>query len=313
MLYASLALLIGLGLLTVGADRMVVAAARLSRAWGLSPILIGALVIGFGTSAPELLVSGLASARGELALAMGNVVGSNVANLSLVLGTAALIAVLWTRLEVLRREGTLMMAAVLAFGLALVDARLTRLEGVLLLAGMVIAGALVVRWSSSDAAQRLRAAEEVAQLTGGEKMSKAEMAVGLAALVATLLGAEFLVRGATGIAEELELSPAVVGLTIVAIGTSLPELATSIAGARRGQTDLVIGNVVGSNLFNSLGVAGVAGVVGPGTIPTSFRISLLMMVVIAAGAGMMVATGRRLVRAEGVVLLLAFVVFLLTV
>ncbi len=310
---AALALVVGLVLLTAGADRMVVAAVRLSDAWGLSPILIGALVIGFGTSAPELLVSGLAAARGELPLAMGNVVGSNSANLSLVLGTTALITVLRARLEVLRREGILMLVGVVALAVVLADSTAGRLEGAVLLVGMVVALVLVIAWSGSDAAGRLRAAEEVRSFAGAAVASRVELLVGGAALTATLIGAELLVRGATGIAEQFNLSSAVVGLTIVAIGTSLPELATAIAAARRREAELVIGNVVGSNLFNSLGVAGAAIAIGPGTVPASFRTSLVLMVLIAAVAAVLLVTGRRLVRAEGVVLLAAFVVFIVAV
>jgi cation:H+ antiporter len=306
MLPAVLFLLGGLVLLTFAADRFVLAAARLSRALGLSPVLIGALVIGLGTSAPELLVSALASGRGEIDLALGNVVGSNTANLTLVLGSTALVGPVLSHWKTLRREGVLMVSAMLLFTAILWDLGLDRVFGGLLVLSMAGAGILLVRWARKDA----RLGEgPVARVPDEDVRVWVEWAVGAAALGLTLLGAEFLVRGASRLAVELGISPAFVGLVIVSIGTSLPELATAMAAARRSETDLIIGNVLGSNLFNTLMVAGTAGLVGPGSVDPAFRNALLFMLGAGVGAGLFVTTGRRLVRWEGALLLIVFIAF----
>jgi len=306
MLPAVAFLLGGLILLTFAADRFVLAAARLSRALGLSPVLIGALVIGLGTSAPELLVSALASGRGEIDLALGNVVGSNTANLTLVLGSTALVGPVVSHWKTMRREGILMLAAMVGFSVMLWDLELGRLGGGLLVVAMVAAGMLLVRWARKDA----RLGEgPVARVPEEEVRVWFEVAIGVGALALTLLGAEFLVRGASRLAIELGISPAFVGLVIVSVGTSLPELATAMAAARRNETDLIIGNVLGSNLFNTLMVAGTAALVGPGSVDPSFRNAVVFMLAAGAGAGFFVTTGRRLVRWEGAVLLMVFIAF----
>ena len=303
----------GLVLLTAGADRFVLAAARLSRVWGLSPILIGALVVGMGTSAPEFLVSVVAAAGGGLDLAVGNVVGSNVANLSLVLGATALAAPLAGHIRTLRREGLLMAAAVaLLVGLTW-NRSLTTVEGVILLGAMLVAAALLVRWARLDVEDTATVIAGLDEMTydAGRPNPRFEIIVGVVALLATLGGAEMLVRGAQTIARELNLSEGFIGLTVVAFGTSLPELATALAAARRREHDLVVGNLLGSNLFNSLAVAGGAAVVGGGALTAEFSTGLLFMLGVAAFAGILTTTGNKLVRWEGfalIALYLAFVV-----
>ncbi|MDR9450543.1 MAG: calcium/sodium antiporter [Acidimicrobiia bacterium] len=301
----------GLVLLTAGADRFVLAAARLSRIWGLSPILIGALVVGMGTSAPEFLVSVVAAAGGGLDLAVGNVIGSNVANLSLVLGATALVAPLAGQIRTLRREGLLMAAAVaLLVGLTW-DRSLTTIEGVILIGAMLVAAALLVRWARLDVEEVATVIAELDQMTydAGRPNPRFEIIVGITALIATLGGAEMLVRGAQTIARELDLSEGFIGLTVVALGTSLPELATALAAARRREHDLVVGNLLGSNLFNSLAVAGVAAVVGGGALTAGFSTGLLFMLGVAAFAGILTATGNKLVRWEGFALIAVYLAF----
>ena len=298
----------GLLLLALAADRFVLAAARLSKLWGLSPILIGALIVGMGTSAPELLVSALAAAAKESNLAFGNAVGSNVANVTLVLGGTALFAPLAGNLKVLKREGILMLVAVTSLAVVLFDLEVTRIEGLAMLAGMVVAAGLVVRWARTDA--RDLPSESLDEDEDEEKPSPArEITLGCLALGATLLGAEMLVKGGLDLAESLGIGSAFIGMTLVAVGTSLPELATSIAGIRRNEHDLVLGNVLGSNLFNALAVAGVAGAISPSAADPSFRFASVAMVICAALAGFLAFTGRQLVRWEGVVLLLGFAAF----
>lgn len=304
----------GLVLLTAGADRFVLAAARLSRLWGLSPILIGALVVGMGTSAPEFLVSVVAAAGGGLDLAVGNVIGSNVANLSLVLGATALVAPMTGHIRTLRREGLLMLVAVALLAGLTWNGSLTTVEGIILIAAMLVAAALLVRWARVDAADSETVTAELDEMTydAGRPNPRYEIIVGIVALTATLGGAEMLVRGAQIIATELDLSEGFIGLTLVALGTSLPELATVLAAARRRENDLVVGNLLGSNLFNSLAVAGGAAVVGGGALATGFSAGLLFMFGVAAFAGILTATGNKLVRWEGFALLAVYLAFVVT-
>ncbi|MCJ7726097.1 MAG: calcium/sodium antiporter [Acidimicrobiia bacterium] len=309
MLIALLLLLAGLVVLTLAADRFVLSATRVSHVLGLSPILVGALVIGFGTSAPEMLVSALAGARGEIDIAVGNVIGSNTVNLTLVLGMAALVTPLVTRVETIRREGVVMFAAMALTTALLWNLELTRIEAGVLIAGMAAAAYLLIRWARRDPGPPPDLAVDADPSGRDPSFSTGrEVAVGFAALLLTLGGADVLVRGATRLAAELDISSAFVGLVIVSVGTSLPELATALAAARRGQTDLVIGNVVGSNLFNALAVLGVAGLAGPGVVAGRFHGVMVLMMVTAAVAGVLVVTGRRLARWEGAVLLVLFLV-----
>ena len=296
----------GLLLLAFAADRFVLAAARLSRLWGMSPILVGALIVGMGTSAPELLVSALAAAQQELDLAIGNVVGSNVANVTMVLGATSMFAPLAGNLAVLKREGAAMLVAVTILAVMVWDLHVTRVEGLILLGGMIVAGWLVVRWARLDRPSEGTPDEEAAHGPPGIRQGR-EIALGVLSLILTLAGADLLVRGGTVLAAELGVGSAFIGMTLVAVGTSLPELATSIAGIRQGEHAMVLGNVVGSNLFNALAVAGLAAVLGPGTLDPSFRLGAVIMVLAAAVAGFLAVTGRELVRWEGIVLLAGFV------
>jgi len=311
---ASVLVVGGLFLLSVGADRFVLAAARLSRVWGLSPILIGALVVGMGTSAPELLVSVVAAAGGGLDLAVGNIIGSNVANLSLVLGATAMVAPIAGQIRTLQREGLLMLVAVGLFAGLAWNGSLTETEGIILLVGMVVAAGVLIRWARQDAGNAGTMSAGIDDLTHdlGRPNARFELIVGVVALVATLGGAEMLVRGARIVAEELELSEGFVGLSLVALGTSLPELATALAAARRREHDLVIGNLVGSNLFNSLAVAGGAAVLGGGALASGFSTGLVFMLGMAVFAGILTATGNRLVRWEGFALLAVYAAFIIT-
>lgn len=306
---AIVAVVIGLVLLVVAADRLVVSAVRLSQTLGVSAILIGAVVVGLGTSVPELLVSSLAAADGEIDVAMANVVGSNIANVTLVLGSAALLAWIAAPRGIMRREGVLMVVAVSGLSLALWDGELVRYEAGILLFGMLIAIYLLLRWSLRgwEGAEAIDSeVEEI--LAGRARPPWMELLIGVASLALTLFGANLLLGGAVDIAEEVGLSDTFLGL-LLGVGTSLPELATTLASVRRKESDLVIGNVVGSNLFNSLAVAGTAGLVGPGLLQDLGRPALIYMVAVALGAGLLTQSGQRLVRWNGAVLLLAFFAF----
>jgi cation:H+ antiporter len=262
-------ILAGLGLLAVAPDRFVLGSAGLADRYGVSRVLIGAVIIGFGTSAPEMLVSGLAAAGGEPEVGVGNIIGSNMANLGLVIGVAGLVAALRVPGELLRREVPLVIAATVAFAIAVQDG-LTRIEGLVLLAGLAVALVIIVRGASRPAKGAVDAefGVEIDEFLAPEVragLTRLGLDAGLG-LLGTLLGAQLLVTGAIDVADELNLSGGFVGITIAAIGTSLPELVTAVAAARKGEDQLIIGNVLGSNLFNSLAVGGIVGLVGPGVI-----------------------------------------------
>lgn len=307
----------GLAILALAADRFVVAAARLSRRFGVSPVLVGALVVGMGTSSPELLVSALAAVDGELDLAVGNAVGSNVANVTLVLGITALFSPLTGSARILRREGIAMLIAVTMLAGMLYDLELSRTEGIILLCSMVLAAVFIVRWAKQDTDLGVSSLEQNDEGAGAETEAGIEIrpgkevALGLLSLAATLAGAELLVVGGSALAEALGVGSAFIGMTIVAVGTSLPELATSLAGVRRHEDDLVVGNVLGSNLFNALAVSGTAAVISPGPVEPRFRVASITMVVCAALAGWFAFSGRKLVRWEGMLLLIGFLAFVL--
>ena len=303
MLIAVLLLLGGIAVLPFAADRFVVAATHVSRSLRVSPVLVGALLVGFGTSLPEMVVSGLAAARGEADFAVANIVGSNVANLTLVLGGAAIIAPVVARKEIIRREGPLVLGVTTLYVWLLVDNRVQRWEGGVLLAALVVALYLLVRWSRMDM-------QEPDQLATPSVAIRPELIAALLTMAATVLAATTLIEGAERLAEELKIESAVIGVSLVAIGTSLPELATALAAIRRRAGDLVLGNVLGSNLFNALAVGGVAGLLGPRAIDPDFQILLAIMLVLTAVAGLLVISGNQLVRWEGLVLLITFVMFM---
>lgn len=258
-----LAVATGLGLLTWSADRFVAGASGLARRFGISPTIVGLTIVAFGTSAPEMLVSAMAAWQGNSGIAIGNAVGSNIANMTLVVGVAALITPLSIHSQTLNREFPLMLLVMLIALALLWNGVLSRLDGLLLLTGM----AMLLLWTVHLA----RSAPPDDPLV--TELSEECMTVSpagrtwwwlLTGLVVLLISSRLLVWGAVGIARSLGVSDLVIGLTIVAIGTSLPELATSVVAARNGEPDIAIGNVVGSNLFNILAVLGISGVIGPG-------------------------------------------------
>lgn len=297
MLTAVILVVIGLFLLTVAADRFVTAAARLAKAWGMSQILIGAVVVGMGTSAPEFIVSVVGGGK-SFDLAFGNIAGSNIANVTLVLGASVLVSAIVDQRTILRREGALMLVAVILFGAFMWDGGLNRTEGAILLVGAALAGYLLTRWSTGET-------DDDIDLDGDIRVPR-ELLAGAITLSIMLAGAQLLATGALDIAAILGVSEGFIGLTVVAIGTSLPELATAIAAARRRHNALVVGNLLGSNLFNSLVVGAGVGLIRPGVADDPVRSSILVMVGVAALAGILLNTGNRLVRSEGVALLAVY-------
>ncbi len=323
-------LLVGLAVLAKGADVFVIGAVRLAVVLRVSPLVVGAVVVGFGTGVPELLVSSLAASRGELDLAVGNVIGSNLANLTLVLGAAGLIARPEILPRVVRREAPLCLATVALLAL-LVQGGLTRWEGIALLGTLGLCVAIMLHGhepspppGSAEADRVADLEEEVGDLAedgGGEFPGVVRTALSrqvaqvVAGLVATVAGAQILVVGAQHIASDLGLTGGFVGLTLVAVGTSLPELVTGIQSARRGETALLAGNVLGSNVFNCTAVAGTAALIGPGRLDDAGLtvVAATSMVCVAALAWLFLGLGGRLRRGESAVLLTIYGATLLLV
>lgn len=296
---------VGLILLAVAADHLVLGASRLARRLRISPVVVGVVVIGIGTSAPEFLVSGLAAARGDSGIAVGNIVGSNILNLSLLLGVAALIAPIPVASRVVRREVPLGFAGVALFGVLAVVAGLSTLTAAIL----AVAGAgalwLLVKWAR-DGQDETALADEVTEFVDGPPARTwLEVTRAVVGLLGVLAGAQLLVDGASAIAAGLGVSQLVIGFTLVALGTSLPELVTSIQAQRRGESDLVVGNLFGSNLFNSLIGGAIIGFADGATM----RAGLVLVITMVLGTGLawaLLRRGLRLTRIDGVVLTLAY-------
>jgi cation:H+ antiporter len=296
----------GLVILIVAADRLVLSAVRIAKVFNVSVVVIGAVIVGFGTSIPEFVVSAIAASRDETGLAMSNIVASNTANLTLVLGTAALLATLVTKKRIVRREGLLMLSSVTAFAVVLADGQVSVVEGVLLVSGLVVAVWLLVFWAKNGEDDQ---SNEIEDIVADPDRVWTEILYGLVALVATVVAGQQLLLGVVSIGETMGLSIVLMGF-ITGVGTSLPELSAALAGARRRAPDLVIGNVLGSNVFNSLGVAGVAAILGPGVVEGVPLLLIGIMLLSAVFAGSFAYTSQRITRTEGVVLLGTFTVYL---
>ena len=258
------AVIAGLLVLTWSADRFVAGAAGLAQAMGVSTLIIGLTIVAFGTSAPEMLVSAMAAWQGNSGIAIGNAIGSNIANMALVLGVTALIAPLTVHSSTLSREFPLMLVIMLIALIMLWNGELTRLNGVILLAGMTAVVLWTIHLARTSGADDPLIAEYSEEIPKAMPKGRAWMLL-IMGLILLLVSSRVLVWGAVGIAQSFGVSDLVIGLTIIAIGTSLPELAASIVAARKGEHDIAVGNVVGSNLFNILAVLGIAGTIGPGS------------------------------------------------
>ncbi|MFT5173494.1 MAG: cation:H+ antiporter [Gammaproteobacteria bacterium] len=310
MLTNSLILLVGLVLLAGGADRFVDAAASLAHNFGMSPMVVGLTVVALGTSAPEMLVSAMAASAGNPGLAMGNVLGSNIANTTLVIGASAMIVPLTVASATLRREFPLLVAVTALAWLLVSDGMLSRADSAILTFALGIVLWLIVR--SARQAQHTDPLRRELNNQNEQGMSTLKAIVwGLIGLIVLMGGAKLVVFGATEIARGFGISDLVIGLTVVAIGTSLPELAASLSSALKGQPDIAVGNVLGSNMFNLLPVLAIAGFIQPFTIDDAalerdFPIVAILTVVFLA-----MCLGRRgpgrVTRFEGSVLLFMFI------
>jgi cation:H+ antiporter len=294
----------GLVGVVVGAELLVRGASRAAAVLGIPPLVVGLTVVAYGTSAPELAVSVRAAAAGLPDLAVANVVGSNVFNVLAIVGVCAIIAPVAARARVVRREIPLMVAVTLAAVALVVDGGVSRLEGAALLAGLAVLTVVTVRAEGGGAPAR-------EERSGPTSLPRDGLLV-VAGLALLVLGAGWLVDAASAAAAALGVSELVVGLTVVAAGTSLPELATSLVALVRGERDLAIGNVVGSNLFNVLGILGLSAVLAPaglGVAPQVVALDVWVMLGASVVLLPMAATGAAVVRWEGLLLLAGYAAY----
>lgn len=309
MLLWIVTVVLGLAMLVWGADRFVVGASATARNLGIPPLIIGLTVVGLGTSAPEIMVSITASLQGNPALAVGNAVGSNIANVGLVLGTTALIAPLAVSSGTLKREFPIMFVVMAVAFILLVDARLDTFDGIVLVLGLVaLMGTMVAVALKARRGDRL-AAEYEQEIPGSMSNTRALLWL-VVGLIVLLASARAIVWGSVNIARALEVSDLLIGLTIVAVGTSLPELAASVVSGLKKEADIAIGNVIGSNMFNLLPVLAMPGILAPGEIPAIvvYRDYVIMFgfsaVLFALAVG--VSGPRAVQRSEGALLLFGF-------
>ncbi len=304
------AIIAGFAILVWGAERFVTGAAALARNLGVSPMLIGLTIVGFGTSAPEILVSGMAAWQGNPGLAVGNALGSNIANIGLILGITALIAPLTVRSDTLRREYPLLLAVSLVTLLLMQDGMLDLVDSLILLAGLVALIWAMVRLGRQGGASDPLETEMEAELPQPMATGRA-MLLFVTGLALLLVSSRVLVWGAVNVATALGVSDLVIGLTIVALGTSLPELAASVMSVLKQEHDIAIGNVIGSNMYNLLAVLPVPGLLAPVTLAPEvlsrdlpvmigFTLALFVMGYGFGGQG-------RINRWEGLLLATAFV------
>lgn len=306
MTLALVAVISGLALLVWSADRFVEGSASTARYFGMPPLLIGMVIVGFGTSAPEMVVSAFAAVQGNPGIALGNAYGSNITNIALILGATALIAPIAVHSQVLRKELPILALVTAMAAWQLWDGEIVRLDAVLLL---VVFGGLMTWsiWQGLGNKGDPLGSEIEQELVAHSMSLKRAISWLVAGLVLLIVSSRMLVWGAVEIAGALGISDLIIGLTIVAVGTSLPELASSIIAARKGEHDIALGNILGSNLFNTLAVVGIAGVISPLAVGREVLsrdilvMSSLTLLLFALGFGF--RGPGRINRIEGAVLL----------
>ncbi len=264
MILFSGAVILGLALLAWSSDRFVDGASGVAGSLGISPLVIGLTIVAFSTSAPEMLVSAVSAWQGNNGIAIGNAVGSNIANMTLVLGMAALIMPLKVGPQTVHRETPLLLVGMIFALIILIwDDVLSRIDGILLMTAMILVICLTIYLARRQSENRVKSEIDPLLVPSEQKVSGQVVWWLISGLVVLLISAKLLVWGAVGIAETFGVSDLVIGLTIVAVGTSLPELAASITAIKKGEHDMAVGNVIGSSLFNILAVLGIVGIVGP--------------------------------------------------
>ncbi len=304
------ALLAGFSLLVWGAERFVMGAASTARLLGVSPLLIGLTIVGFGTSAPEILVSLMASLNGNTGLAVGNAIGSNITNVALILGATAVLVPLSVHSGTVHRELPILLGTTIVAWLLLIDGRLDFSDGVILLGGLVAMLTWVVWLGLHTRDKDPMEAEYAAEIPTDMSLGRSLFWL-LAGIVILVASSRLLVWGAIGIAEAFGVSDLVIGLTIVALGTSLPELAASVASALKNEPDIAIGNVIGSNMFNLLAVLGLPGIIRPDAVDAAVLSRDMPVMIALTVALLLMAWGfrgeGRITRLEGLVLMACYI------
>ncbi len=312
MLVNYFAILAGFILLIWSADRFIIGAAATARNFDVPPLIIGLTIVGFGTSAPEMMVAGFAAYNGSPALAIGNALGSNITNITLVLGVAALIMPLDVHSRIIKKELPILLFATLMALALLRDRTLDQFDGFILLSLLFLLMWWITRQGIRNQSNDALTDEYIEELPGQMSTSHALFWL-IAGLILLTVSSKILVWGAVNVAMDLGISELVIGLSIIAIGTSLPELAASITGALKNEHDIAIGNVVGSNLFNTLGVLAIPGLIHPATlaegvlerdIPVVFILTIMLFVMAYGFRGK-----GRINRIEGGLLLSAFIAY----
>ena len=312
MLIDCTAIIAGFILLIWSADRFILGAAATARNFDVPPLIIGLTIVGFGTSAPEMMVAGFAAYNGSPAMAIGNALGSNIANITLVLGVAALITPLDVHSRIIKKELPILLVATLLALALLLDSTLSQFDGFILLSLLCLLMWWITRQAIRNQSDDALTDEYIEELPGVMPTSHALFWL-VTGLILLTVSSKILVWGAVNVATELGVSELMIGLTVIAIGTSLPELAASITGALKNEHDIAIGNVIGSNLFNTLGVLAIPGILAPSTLaegilerdmPVVFILTI-MLFVMAYGFR---AQGR-INRLEGGLLLSAFIAY----
>ena len=314
MIFYLASIVFGFALLVWSADRFVDGAASTAKHLGMPSLLIGILIVGFGTSAPEMVVSAIAAYEGNPGLALGNAIGSNIVNIALILGITAIVAPIAVNSKIVKKEIPLLLLIVLFTGYLLLDNTLTLFEGVILLAGFFalvlwsVFAAFRSRGDSFEDQMDIELNEDIMSL----KVGIMWLVFGLILLIAS---SRLLVWGAVGVANSFGVSDLIIGLTIVALGTSLPELAASVMAARKGEHDIAIGNVVGSNMFNLLAVIGIAVIIAPmNSIPLEvlqrdWTIMLLLTIALFVMAYGFRGRDGRINKVEGTILILCYAAY----
>jgi len=308
-------IIIGLLVLTISADKFVDSSSVIAKLLGMPPLLIGMLIIGFGTSAPELVVSILASFEGNPGIAIGNAYGSNITNIALVLGTTALFRPILVESQVIRRELPILIGITLISVSLLFDLNLSRIDSLILL--LIFAGLMGWTFYQSFNNRQDKFSEEVDEeldsIPSTQNIKKVVLVL-IISLVLLIVSSRVLVYGAVGIATYLGVSDLIIGLTIVALGTSLPELASSIIAIKKGETDLAIGNIIGSNLLNSLAVVGISGVISPVDIEKEFFNRDIMIMTALTISLFVMGYGFKkdgeITRPKGILLLISYISYI---
>lgn len=311
MFFAVVSILGGLVLLALGAEGLVRGSSSIALRMGVTPLVIGLTIVAFGTGSPEMIVSLQAALGGNSDLALGNIVGSNICNIALILGVAALARPLNVRSALLQREVPVMIAVTLLLGVLLYDGTLGRLEGAVLTLGAVVYIVATYRAARRDRDIEV-AAEFEQELPAPQASTARSVALVIGGFVGLLIGANVLVHGAVVIAQAMGMSQVVIGLTVIAIGTSLPELATSVVAALRNDADVAFGNVLGSNILNILLILGVVAMVRPISATGLRPVDVGVMIGSAIAVYPLMWRGRVLSRGEGALLLAGYAAYIVS-